>query len=737
MAALLPWENGDRTQIGRLRVRGGPDSTSLRLGLSAMLDRADLRPPGVPPAAVLIVRRLGDPLPGRLAPRPMTATVDAAWERAARDRLAGFCRRAARPSRGPVPADAEAVLFADEGELLASLALDLAGGRVGERWWWRNLLGASARRSPSPLASVLCERAAAVPGALGLLAQQGRAVEVVRALAPRDALIVLGVVSRIHGVSDLMASVAALQPAETTGRPATLPTTRVPRGGDGPVAASVDRPEPESAVVGEIYSPQRANQLAPPWSRWLSQRAVPGELDPALACLLGVALVLHHHPEAVRRPSFAVGLRRWWRFRQLGTAPMRLEAPASSPRWSAPRISSAVERGRNRPPPPSEREADEAGPPQTTARTPPAPVPMPTDTQQSVIPAARATQPPVGNAEWTAAEAASPPSLRPRSTADEASTEPVAEAPDRFTPPGLRASEHAAVPASLPVPPAADDPIAAPRPAPADASPNSGLFLEGGIETALGGVLFLINMMCALDLPECFESEWRLATTVGAWGVLEALGCALLAGDDGNRDDPIWPALTALSCRTAGDRLGAGLPRRGAYRLPAAWAAQMPSDGNDPTAWAARGHGLRLWSRAGYMLCEAPRNAVPVVAQARYEVQRWGLDEVPPRARFGDAPIAALQWPPIACIDHALKRWLSFVVPFIRLRLAYALGIDPAVEGLQEALLVRAGRLYATATHVDLVMGLETVSLPVRRAGLDRSPGWLGEFGRVILFHFE
>jgi hypothetical protein len=675
MAALLPWENGDRTQIGTLRVRGGTAGTNLRLALSAMLDRADLRPPGVPPAAVLIVRRIGDPLPGRLAPRPMTATVDVAWERAARDRLAGFCQRAARPSRGPVPDDAEAVFFADEGELLASLALDLAGGRVGERWWWRNLLGASARHSPSPLASLLCERAATVPAALELLTQQGRAVEIVRALAPRDALAVLGVVSRVHGVSDLMASVAALQPAETTGRPATPPTTRAPRGHDGPVAAGADPPEPQSAVVGEINSPLHPSELAPPWSRWLPQRVVPGDLEPAQACLLGVALVLHRHPEAVRRPSFAVGLHRWWRSRQLGTPPMPLDAPASSTRPSASRIGTAVERGRHRPPPPpSERETAEVKSPQTTARPPLAPVAMPTDTQQSVIPAAAAVQLPAGNAERTAPEASSPP---------------------------------------------------------------SDLFLEGGIETALGGVLFLINMMCALDLPECFEHEWRLASTVGAWGVLEALGRALLAGDDGNRDDPIWPALTALSRRTAGDRLGAGLPRRATYRLPAAWAAQMPSDGNDPAAWAARGHELRLWSRAGYMLCEAPRNAVRVVAQAGYEVQRWGLDGAPPRARFGDAPIAPLPGPLITCIDHALKRWLSFAVPFIRLRLAYALGIDPAAESLRQALLARAGRLYVTATHVDLVMGLETVSLPVRLAGLDRSPGWLGEFGRVILFHFE
>ena len=33
--------------------------------------------------------------------------------------------------------------------------------------------------------------------------------------------------------------------------------------------------------------------------------------------------------------------------------------------------------------------------------------------------------------------------------------------------------------------------------------------------TGLGGVLYLINLMVALDLPDCFEEGWRLASDVG------------------------------------------------------------------------------------------------------------------------------------------------------------------------------------------------------------------------------
>jgi hypothetical protein len=39
--------------------------------------------------------------------------------------------------------------------------------------------------------------------------------------------------------------------------------------------------------------------------------------------------------------------------------------------------------------------------------------------------------------------------------------------------------------------------------------------------------------------------------------------------------------------------------------------------------------------------------------------------------------------------------------------------------------------------HLDLVMPMSAVTLPVRVSGLDRDPGWLPTFGRIIRLHFE
>jgi hypothetical protein len=51
--------------------------------------------------------------------------------------------------------------------------------------------------------------------------------------------------------------------------------------------------------------------------------------------------------------------------------------------------------------------------------------------------------------------------------------------------------------------------------------------------------------------------------------------------------------------------------------------------------------------------------------------------------------------------------------------------------------LVVPGRLYVTSSHVDLVISLDHADLSVRASGLDRDPGWLPAYGRVVYFHFE
>ena len=215
--------------------------------------------------------------------------------------------------------------------------------------------------------------------------------------------------------------------------------------------------------------------------------------------------------------------------------------------------------------------------------------------------------------------------------------------------------------------------------------------LADGVPTQLGGVLYLINLMVALDLPDCFEAGWRLATGVGPWGLLHALGWELAMQDGAAPGaDMLWPALAHLDGRAPDQAAGIRLPRRRPRRwpsfdLPPAWLDGLPDAAAQPLA----------------------------IARARRRQE-----------------IAALRcrYPPL------LARWLALALPFVALRLRLALGL-PA-EASPAPLLWLPGQLYVTRTHVDLVASLEHISLPVRLAGLDRNPGWLPDFARVVTFHF-
>ena len=130
------------TSIARVRVRTAcRDSLQVSLRAGALLDRLDLSPPGLPASSILLIRALRDPLPGCVSLVQPGGAAPASWQQAVSASIAGLAREAARPARGPVPAGADAVLFADEAELVACLVRDWLHGRVAGRWWWRSVLG--------------------------------------------------------------------------------------------------------------------------------------------------------------------------------------------------------------------------------------------------------------------------------------------------------------------------------------------------------------------------------------------------------------------------------------------------------------------------------------------------------------------------------------------------------------------------------------------------------------------
>jgi hypothetical protein len=195
-------------EVGRLRVHGDGEPFRLRLGVERLLAAADLVGTRLPPAAVLVVRTLRDPLPGRLDVAGIGP--DRAWEQCVRDTLDDLVLTAARPAAAPPGANAPAVVFADRAELLACAWRDClrSGGLVA--WWWRALRLDDVRRVHAALA----ESPRELPGVLAMLERTGDAVGCVDMLTESEALALSEAGAAGFGQADLVAAVAArLAPA--------------------------------------------------------------------------------------------------------------------------------------------------------------------------------------------------------------------------------------------------------------------------------------------------------------------------------------------------------------------------------------------------------------------------------------------------------------------------------------------------------------------------------------------
>ncbi|MBW8845321.1 MAG: hypothetical protein JF607_10135 [Burkholderiales bacterium] len=141
-----------------------------RLALQALgADLEDALPRGLPPQALLWLRRMQLQAPEAALLRPAPPAWRQDWIAAGRQQFDTALAQAARPALGPVPESAPAVLFADAAEMLACLALAAQAGQL-DRWWWRGLLGRAWPQWPRAWG----QRPEAQAGAQRLLAKVGQ-----------------------------------------------------------------------------------------------------------------------------------------------------------------------------------------------------------------------------------------------------------------------------------------------------------------------------------------------------------------------------------------------------------------------------------------------------------------------------------------------------------------------------------------------------------------------------------
>lgn len=521
-----------------------PADVGTRLRVERLVSHAALEPDGLPPSAILVVRSLADPLPGRVSTQAPGVRAPAEWERAVRGALGDHLRQAARPARGVLPDGAPAVLFADTAEMIAVFARDAAAGAAAGRWWWTALLRGLAG-SIAPVAALWTREARHVPAALEHLAAWGQAERVLSSLPADQAARVLAAVARVFDVSALLAAPSPAPPPSLSGE-----DERRGSGGWNPLVsiltiagAPVDRADPTTPMT-------------PPWERVMAPETVSRALAPEARALMGASLALHRAPLVARSTAFATAFARW-------------RAAASAESATTPEALRPSSSTISRPEPVGDRRSigdrgagDEARRPASTE----SPSTDPSDEGEARKPVFPLIERLFRPDEAATASTSDPP-VRTASTSGER-----VRSESTFGDSGHKdavVSRNDGVEAGFEVEEAA-----------------FGEWRGPTVETAetysgLCGVFYLVNAVRSLGFFRALDRHFGVPPVIGGWGWVELLARALLGPRAvAAADDPLWRVLAELDGRAPEVPAGTGFLAPSIDTLPDDWARILASAGD-------------------------------------------------------------------------------------------------------------------------------------------------------------
>jgi hypothetical protein len=630
------------------------------------------------PSAVLVVRSMSDPLPGRIAKDFSSAAIPSAdWQSAAQAHLGAFYRKAARPSAGPVPASAEAVLFADYSELLACLALDSAAS-AANAWWWKSILRNKVLGFPGDWADAWAKHPLYVPAALQQLDEQGQAVKILQTIAPLQAWRLLAAVGRAFGLREFafqltLPGAAAQSNSEPASHASPVFEAQFNDANDPAETASEEvRGGEESRLkdTGAAARRPRSQAHQPPWELAVPAASSPVELGWERRALLGVSLLLCRASQQAASAAFARELHEWVAQEREGSSgrPYAAQSPVAAEPSLGPL------------------------PALETNRTPA----MPSSFESRSEPATPASDKISAGTEDQVREHEQ--AFGPSSTGADGN-QPAASAP-------LPPCDTAPAPPDVRITP--DSPKKKP-------SRQLQLQFENGCPTSLGGIFYLIHLLRRSSL---FDFNIGL----GGWALLEVLARCLLDRVSTNvSGDPVWAALPMLDGRDPGADPAEAFQPQMIYEAPDSWLRNLDSPTRSIRFRSGR---VELWHPEGFCTFDSQD---PAPLDRAWVSQFTRLSRAQRRKLIPETRVCPVGLNP----SPQLRRFLHFILPFARWRLRQALG-DTSIEEI----LLRDGTLYASRTHVDLVMGMKQVSVVARLAGLDKNPGWVLELGRVVIFHF-
>lgn len=753
------------TYVNKLRAASGAEDTlALRIRYERALAGARLDPPGLPASAILCVRKLRDPLPGGLRIESGSAQTPLAWERAVAESLDQLLKRAARPALGYVPLNAEAVVFLDRPEFLGCFASDWIEGSSATRWWWRSLFRTADLES---LMRAWMEAPEYAPAALARLAVIGKAARFAGSLSEGDSRRLLSGIIRRFALRELASTIDAV----------------LTDGGSPPRDSNA--PPPQKART----APALAH---PPWRRWVKETDA-RQLKIGQESLLATGLMLVRAPATVRSRAYAEETFRWYRDLATTRADARREI---EPAGAAP--ASDTDRGSK-----PERASGEVETRVDPGPEPAVPyqLPGPLQPSQEIDRQLNPDRERAGESD----------AAKPRAINVTAATGPgsaiVAPAPveagiGRVWESPLRkdASSRVAQPGIA-------------EEFDVSTSPYLEPVFEAEVKTGFGGLFYLINVGLFLELYGDFTTPAQPGLELSIWDFVALVGRDLYGGNvrgasrqirgasrktrgasrktrDASRKtrgaswqpaashsqagtlrhDPIWALLAQLAGRGEHDPPGHEFNPPGDWRLSAEWL--IPFETQRVWQWESADDRLRVLHPDGFLVLDVKLEDNPV-EQLHREMRDY-------------SGVAGFEFcPQTSAVESGgqstPERWLGWLMPYIRARLACALGgraderhnashVGAALRGRRRwrdqnplsalqsrlgsrdkhhqpgaaaegrpyiSLLGHQARVVVTATHLDVYFSLQDHPIEIRLAGLDRNPGWVPAAGRYITFHYE
>jgi hypothetical protein len=692
------------TVISRLRLRGASaDPLAMRQRLDNVLSMTEMEPAGLPATAIVVIRTLRDPLPGRLRLKHPGQPPPLAWQQAVRRSIDALSRYAARPSRGFVPDSAEAVLFMDRSELLVCLARDWCRDAVASRWWWRGLIrDADIARA---VAGAWLQSPEYAPAALQQLASERLATDFVCRLE-RDMVrgLLDGIVERF-GLVPLLERSEAVEMAAGSH----APTQKQPDAAGLPIAAMAGT-MPATARMADI-----GRAADPLWS-WVPEASEP-RLTRQQASLLSIALLLRRAPNLACSPSFTAMLADAWRsrvpgFRDDATPEIHARVRART----AARAAYHPTEGRDIRDVEAARSAAS-----TSTRHPKLADGATTDTAGPAPVVPSLTNAPDHGTDSDYTMAVADPAIETQPRVINSATAPGNEVdvPD---------NKRSAARVAYPTPDQAEKTDSG-----VDSHWNAvtpPFLTEECITTGFGGAFYLVNLAQHLELYSDFTAPLRTGLALPIWDFLALVGTRL-AGRL-LQEDPLWTLLRDLSGNDTVSWPGRDFSPPVAWRMPVPWLTSFPGE----SAWQAGCDDTRLVVRhqRGFCIIDVPREGADAQAQLRNELTPYCLAAViqsPPRLVL--QPVSS----PVSSKHRrtARTRWLDRLVPYLRVRLAHAFGCAPRTVGAR--LCRHKALITVTPVQLDVSLALEELPIAIRLSGLDRNPGWVPAAGRNIVFHFN